>query len=57
MCKGGYGGVIRNSFGHVLCSYSGSIDCDDANGAEVYAMLFGCRELLKMELGSIKFDR
>lgn len=39
--KSGYGGVIRNSCGMVLCCLSGPIQCDNANGAAVYAMLMG----------------
>lgn len=48
-CKGGYGGVIRNSCGQILCGLSGPIECVDANGAEVFAMLLGYRELHKLE--------
>lgn len=44
----GYDGVIRDSTGYILCSYSGSVDCKDSNGAEVYALLMGCRKLSKM---------
>lgn len=27
--KGGYGRIIRNSFGQVLCSFSGPVGCED----------------------------
>lgn len=37
--KGDYGGVISNNFGQVICSLSISVDCINANGAEVFAML------------------
>lgn len=47
--KRGFGGVIRDSLGQVLCNLSGPADCDDANRAEVYAMLIGCHELRKLE--------
>lgn len=51
--KGGYGGVIRNSCGIVLCCLSGPIYRSNANGAKVYAMLIGCRELSKNEASSM----
>lgn len=35
--------------GQVLDSLSRLMKCDDAKGAEVYAMLIGCRELDKLE--------
>lgn len=47
--KGGYGGVIRTSNGHILVGLSRSVDYNDANGAKVFAMLMGRRELYKME--------
>lgn len=37
--KGGYGGVIRNNADQVLCSLSGPMVCEDANGAEMFALL------------------
>lgn len=43
------GWVIRDTFSHILCTLSGLVECDDANGAEVFAMIMGCRELRKME--------
>lgn len=46
--KGGYGGVIRDRTGQILCCYSGPVECTDSNGAEVFAMPMGCRELQKM---------
>lgn len=46
--KVGMEGVIRDSTGQNLCSYSGSVDCLDSNGAEVFAMLMECCELLKL---------
>lgn len=53
MRKGGYGGVIRNSWGIVLCNLSGPVQCDDASGAEVYAKLMGWWELRKYEASSV----
>lgn len=47
--KGGYGGVIRDSSGVILCYLSGPVQCDDANGVEVYVLLMGCRELCRFE--------
>lgn len=46
--EGGIGGVIRNWDGIVIRSFSGPMDSLDANGAEVFALLVGCRELLKL---------
>ena len=46
--QGGIGGVIRNWMGDVVRSYSGPVDALDANEAEVYALLLGCRELAKL---------
>ena len=48
MHQGGIGGVIRNWMGDVVRSYSGPVDALDANEAEVYALLLGCRELEKL---------
>lgn len=47
--RGGYGRVFRDSLGHMSCRYSGPVDCIDANGAEVFDMLMGYRELRKIE--------
>lgn len=47
--RGGYGGVIRDSSGEILCSYFGPINCVDSNGVDIFAMLMGCRELRKLE--------
>lgn len=46
---GGGGGVIRDSTREILHRISGPIECLDSNGAEVYAMLMSCRELLELE--------
>lgn len=43
--KRGYDGLIRGSMGVTLYTHSSSVDVSDANGAEVYALLMGCREL------------
>ena len=43
--QGGIGGVIRNWNGYVVRNFSGSVVSLDANKAEVYALLIGCREL------------
>lgn len=37
--------IIRNGIGDILSSYSGSVECVDSNGAEVYPILMGCRHL------------
>lgn len=41
--KGRFGGIIRDSSGQVVKRFSGVVDCSDANGAEVHAMLVDCR--------------
>lgn len=46
VCQGGWGYVIRDSTGWILHQFLGSIACDDANEALVYAMLMGCLGLL-----------
>lgn len=43
--RGSFGGVIRESLGNILCSYSGAVECIDSVGTEVYAMVMGCCEL------------
>ena len=45
---GGIGGVIRDSSGLVVKKLSGPVSSSDSNGAEVSALLFGCRELCKL---------
>lgn len=45
--QGGWRVVIRDSIGQFLNQFSGLVECFDSNGAEVYAMLMGYRELLK----------
>lgn len=47
--KRSYGGVTRKNYGQVICNLSGSVDCINANGAEISAMLMGCRELRKIK--------
>ena len=46
--KGGIGGVIHDCAGKVIRNYSGPVDSMNANAAEVYAMLIGCHELLRL---------
>lgn len=46
--KGGIGGVIRDHFVNVFISFFGPVDAMDSNKAEVYALLVGYRELLKL---------
>ena len=46
--RGGIGGVIRDSFGNVVRRFCGPMDTSDANEVEMYALLIGCRELLKL---------
>lgn len=48
MTKCGFGGVLRNILGESLLVYSGSINCFDPNEVETFAMLVGCRELMKL---------
>lgn len=43
--RGGNGGVVRDSGGSILSSFSAPVDCSDSNGAEVYAMLIAYSEL------------
>lgn len=43
--RGGYGGLIRESRGHTLCSYFGPVIVAESNEVEVYAMLEGCCQL------------
>lgn len=46
----GWGWIIRDTTGQILHWSSGSVACLHANGAEVYAMLMGCHELLKLDI-------
>ena len=46
--NGGLGGVIRDSDGSVIRSWFGSVDSSNVNEAEVFALLIGCHELLKL---------
>lgn len=46
---GGYGGVIRDSMGAILCSYVGAVDLSNSNEAEVFALLVGCREFRRLD--------
>lgn len=47
--KGGYGGGHKEySSSQVICGLPGLVACVDASGAEVFAMLMGCRELRKI---------
>lgn len=48
--KGGYGGVIRNGYSTVLYGLLGSLECVDANEAEVYAMLMGSARCVHLKL-------
>eukprot|EP00268_Persea_americana_P069713 TRINITY_DN9968_c1_g1_i2.p1 TRINITY_DN9968_c1_g1~~TRINITY_DN9968_c1_g1_i2.p1 ORF type:complete len:115 (-),score=6.02 TRINITY_DN9968_c1_g1_i2:1391-1735(-) len=41
----GIGGVIRDSSGMIVKNYSGPASSSDSNGAEVFALLVGCRKL------------
>lgn len=50
MRKGGYGGILRNNCGIVLCRLLGLVEYDDANVAEVYAKLMGCLNCASMKL-------
>ena len=45
--KGAIGGVIRDWNGNIVRSFSGPIDSSDANEAELFAFLIGCRELFR----------
>lgn len=45
--RGSLGEVIRDGSGQIIKLFLGAIDCSNANGAEVHAMLVGCRELLQ----------
>lgn len=47
MRQGGWGGVIRDGTGQILIQLTRLAECLDANEAEIYAMLMGCRKLLK----------
>lgn len=46
--RGSYGGMVRDSTGSILCSYSRSVDVLESNEAAVFAMLVGCRELRRL---------
>eukprot|EP00268_Persea_americana_P068557 TRINITY_DN9561_c0_g1_i1.p2 TRINITY_DN9561_c0_g1~~TRINITY_DN9561_c0_g1_i1.p2 ORF type:complete len:160 (-),score=26.36 TRINITY_DN9561_c0_g1_i1:1098-1577(-) len=47
--RGRIGGVIRDSFGNVVRRFCGPGDALDANEAEMYALLIGCQQLLKLD--------
>lgn len=47
--RGGYGWVIRDSSGHMLCSYLGPLDCINANGAKVSTMPMGAASYERLE--------
>lgn len=42
---GGIGGVISDFSGKIVKNFAGPMNCVDFNGAEMYALLVGCREL------------
>lgn len=46
--QGGWGVFIRDTKGQILHQFSGSVNSEDSNTAEVYAMLMSCQELLKL---------
>ena len=46
--RGGIGGVIRDWNGTIIRNFSVPVDCSDANKAELFALLIGCRELLRI---------
>lgn len=45
---GGIDGVIGDSSGMIVKNYSGPVSSLDSNGAEVFALLVGCRKLWKL---------
>lgn len=47
-CRRGIGGVIRDWNGNVIRSFFGPLDSLNANEAEVYALLIGYHELLRL---------
>ena len=49
ICRGGVGGVIRDWNGNIVKSFYWPFDGKDANEAEVFALLIGCRELSRLD--------
>lgn len=47
-CRRGIGGVIRDRNGNVIRSFFGPLHSLNANEAEVYALLIGYHELLRL---------
>ena len=45
---GGIGGVIRDFSGKIIKNFVGPVNCVDSNGAEMHALLVGCRELRQL---------
>lgn len=46
--KGGYGGIIRNNYGYIICTILGPVKCVDVNRPEGYTVLMGYRELKRI---------
>ena len=49
ICRGCIGGAIRDWNGNVVKSFFEPFDAKDANEAEVFALLIGCRELSRLD--------
>lgn len=54
--RGGIGGAIRDHDGVTIHNYLGPVSAFDANEAEIYSLLIGCREL-KVLIGSRESKR
>lgn len=54
--RGSIGGVLRDSSGNVLPRFSGHVEASNANEAQMFAMLVGCRELLNLSAHSVVIE-